>query len=193
MNAFTDIPESEPSRVVAGDFWTWKRTDLGTDYVNTAHTLSYVLRLEGGTTDLTLTATNSGDDYLIEALSAATAAYGVGRWHWVAFITRTSDSQRVKIDEGVLIVDPDPANVDSDPRSHAQIVLAKIEAVIENRADKDVLSYSINGRSLSKFSVEDLLTLRRTYRKQVNAEKNLARRKAGKATTNLRVVSFKNG
>ena len=37
----------------------------------------------------------------------------------------------------------------ADPREHFEIMLDKIETVLQGRADADVLSYSINGRSLS--------------------------------------------
>ena len=48
-NLFDDAnaPETEPATIVAGDQVKWKRTDLGTDYPNTAYSLRYSSRLEG--------------------------------------------------------------------------------------------------------------------------------------------------
>ena len=48
-NLFDDAnaPETEPATIVVGDQVKWKRTDLGTDYPNTAYSLRYSSRLEG--------------------------------------------------------------------------------------------------------------------------------------------------
>lgn len=188
MNAFTEIATSEPLELVVGDLWQWKRSDLGADYPPADYTLTYVARLEGHTIDRTLTASASGSDFLIS--ETPTEAWADGRYQWTAFITRTSDSARVKIDQGYFIVKPDPADANADPRSHAAKTLAAIQAVIEGRATKDIASYSINGRSLSKMSIDELMTFRRTYQKMVNAEKRAEAAKNGKSSTNYRVVRF---
>ena len=46
-NPLTDMPEGEPKRVVAGDTWTWKRSDLASDYPPASYGLTYALRREG--------------------------------------------------------------------------------------------------------------------------------------------------
>jgi hypothetical protein len=46
-------------------------------------------------------------------------------------------------------------------------MLDKIETVLQGRADADVLSYSINGRSLSKIPVTELVEWRDYYRSEV--------------------------
>jgi hypothetical protein len=48
-NLFDDAnaPETEPATIAVGDQVKWKRTDLGTDYPNTAYSLRYSSRLEG--------------------------------------------------------------------------------------------------------------------------------------------------
>ena len=42
-----NYPQTEPSTLVAGDRWAWKRTDLGSDYPPASYTLAYEARLEG--------------------------------------------------------------------------------------------------------------------------------------------------
>ena len=67
-NLFDDAnaPETEPATIVAGDQVKWKRTDLGTDYPNTAYSLRYSSRLEGtGSTTFDVASADSGDDYLM--------------------------------------------------------------------------------------------------------------------------------
>ena len=47
----------------------------------------------------------------------------------------------------------------------------KIESLLEGRADSDVDSYSIAGRSLSKLSFEELIKARDYFRSEVKQEK----------------------
>jgi hypothetical protein len=49
-------------------------------------------------------------------------------------------------------------------------MLDKIESILENRADADVSSYSIAGRSLNKLTVEELLRWRDYYRAEYKKE-----------------------
>ena len=78
------------------------------------------------------------------------------------------------------IVDLDVNNV--DPRTHAEIMVDKIEAVLQNRADADVANYSIQGRSLVKLSIDDLLRWRDYYRDELSNEKRKERVRRGKST-----------
>ena len=38
-------PTVEPTEIVVGDFIQWRRTDIGSDYPNTAYTMTYVARI----------------------------------------------------------------------------------------------------------------------------------------------------
>ena len=173
-NAFDAVnyPTSEPDELIAGDRWAWKRSDL-TDYPVADYALTYSARLEdSGATEIGITASESGSDYVVEVAAATTAAYTVGVYHWQAYITRTSDSERVTVDSGTFEVIADRDNATTDPRSHIKIVLDAIQAVIEGRATKDQESYSIQGRSLSRTSIEDLLMLRDRYQTLHTQEEN---------------------
>ena len=183
-NAFdsTNYPDEEPEEVSAGDRWAWKRSDL-TEY-GAGYTLSYELTIYAGAAPITLTATLSGSEYLIEVGQSTTAGYADGDYQWVALITRDSDSERVEIARGVMTVNPDPATSSADPRTTARKTLDAIEAVIEGRASKDQESYSIAGRSLTRMSVEDLLSLRDSYRVEVRREEQADKIKNGAGINN---------
>ena len=193
-NVFTDTPPStEPRVIVAGDYLTWKRTDLSTDYPNSSYTLTYEARLEAaGSTSISITASASGDDYLVQEVATTTDDYTVGVYHWAAFITDSGDStKRVTIDSGTWEVVADRATATSDPRTHAKIMLDKIETLLEGRAGGDVSSYSIQGRSLTKLSIEELMKWRDRYKAEVLHHEQIERRKNGNGTGRLIKASFR--
>ena len=97
----TNYPTTEPELLVIGDRWVWKRTDIGTDYAPSSYALSYNARLLGtGSTTFSITASESGTDYIVEVASSTTSSRTVGVYAWNMFITRSSDSERIALDSG---------------------------------------------------------------------------------------------
>ena len=175
-NAPTSIPDS----IVVGDFSQFKLTQYSADYANSAHTMRMVARIStGANTELTVTATSSGDDYLFTVNSATSASYAVGHYHYQIEIERNSDNERIIVDRGEFDVLTDYDN-NVDARTHGEIMLQKIEAILEGKADADVSSYSINGRSLNKFSPDELVKWRDYYKAEVAATRRKERIKHGK-------------
>ena len=186
-----NVPETEPAKIVAGDILQWKRTALNTDYDNASYTLSYKARLEGtGSSVITINASASGDDYLVSISQSSTASYTVGVYRWQAYITRTSDSERITVDSGTFEVIANRSTATSAPRSHAKTMVDKIETLLEGRADADVSSYSIAGRSLSKLTVDELMTWRDRYRAEYLREVRRERALNGKRTGGTILARF---
>ena len=189
----TNYPKQEPDLLVVGDRWTWRRPDLVTDYPTADYALTYEFHEDsggGGSHKFTITATETTTDYIVEIASATTASYTAGEYNWYAFITRSSDSQRIAIDEGHTKLELDFANTNADNRSHAKKVLDNIQAVLENRASQDQMSYSIAGRSLSRMSIDDLMRFRDRYRAEYNREIKLKRIKNKQDTGNTIKARF---
>ena len=162
-----NYPKQEPDVLVVGDRWVWRRPDLVADYPTADYALTYEFHLDtggGGSNKFTITATETSTDYIVEIASATTASYTAGEYNWYAFITRSSDSQRLSVDEGRTKVEINFANTNADSRTNSKKVLDAIEATIEGRASQDQMSYSIAGRSLSRMSIDDLLKFRDRYR-----------------------------
>lgn len=178
-----NAPTEEPEEFVIGDFVQWKRTDLSTDYPNTTHTMAYIARIKaGGGNDITISGTNSDSNYLFTVNSSTTANYIEGKYHWQLEVTETSSGNRIVVTTGEWEIIPDLDNNNADPRSHTEIMLEKIETVLQGRADADVLSYSINGRSLSKMSPDELVQWRNYYKKELAMHKRKELIKKGKPT-----------
>ena len=188
-----NYPTQEPDEIVAGDRLTWRRPDLASDFDPSEYALTYEFHEDsggGGSHKFTITATETSDDYIIEVGSSTTANYTAGDYVWYAFITRSSDSERVSVDEGRTEIVVNFANTNADVRSHAKKVLDAIEAVLENRASQDQMSYSIAGRSLSRMSIDDLMTFRNRYRAEYLREIKLARIKNKQDSGNTIKVRF---
>lgn len=94
------------------------------------------------------------------------------------------------VERGEFEAIPDLDANGADPRTHAEIMLDKIESLLEGRADKDVSSYSIQGRSISKMSISDLLQWRDYYRKEVNKERRDNAIAIGRPTKTTMKVRF---
>ena len=61
-------------------------------------------------------------------------------------------------------------------------MVAKIESLLEGKADSDVSYYMINGRALTKLSYKELIEARNYYKSEANRLKMLEDIKRGKAT-----------
>lgn len=188
----SNAPEREPLTVTVGDFIQWKRSDLVDDYPTATHSATYVARITGGgSTEVQVTGTESSPDYyLFTVTSAQSEAFVPGYYHWQLEITETASGNRIVVDTGTFTAYPDLDVNNSDPRSHAEIMLDKIESLLEGRADSDVSSYSIQGRSLAKMSITDLIEWRNYYRREVKKEKRDSDIKNGRQSSTSVKVRF---
>ena len=122
--------------------------------------------------------------------SATSAAFTAGFYHWQLEVTQTSSGNRVVVERGEFEAIVDLDNSGADPRTHAEIMLGKIESLLQGRADKDVSSYSIQGRSIAKMSIVDLLQWRDYYRKEVLKQRRDNAIALGKPTKTTMKVRF---
>jgi len=69
-------------------------------------------------------------------------------------------------------------------------MLDKIQSLLVGRADSDVSNYSIQGRSLVKLSIDDLIRWRDYYRREAAMEKRKRNIKNGKRTKSSVMMRF---
>ena len=189
-NLFTDIPEKEPVTIYKGETVVWNRKDL-TDYPVGSYAMSWSARLESnGGTAFTATVTEVDDYYKFTLDNSATGGYTTGDYFWVLKVTQSSDSEELIIDSGKITVKDNYFGTTGDTRSHAKIMLDKIESILEGRADADVSSYSIQGRSLSKISINELLQWRDYYKAEYQKEIAKFRRDNKEGTGRVIKVQF---
>ena len=187
-----EAPDGQaPETIVIGDYLLWKRTDLVDDYPLATHSIEYVARITGGgATEIKVAATESNGTYVFEVDSATSATYVAGFYHWQLEVTETASGNRVVIERGTFtaVVDLDVNN--TDPRTHAEIMITKIESILQGKADADVSSYSINGRSLTKMSFQDLIEARDFYRKEYVKERRTEDARNGYRSSQTILVRF---
>jgi hypothetical protein len=188
-----NYPTQEPDTIVIGDRLVWRRDDIADTYPTSTFALTYEFHKDsggGGSHQFEITATEADSTYFIEVASSTTASYTDGDYIWNAYITRSADSERIRIDTGRSTVVLNLANTNADLRSHAKKVLDNIEAVLENRASIDQSSFSIAGRSLSRMSIDELLTFRDRYHAEYLEEIKKARIKNKQRSGNTIEVKF---
>jgi hypothetical protein len=152
-----------PTTVRAGDTWTWTYTDP--DYAD--YTLTYYLRNATGKIDVSATA--SGYDYTVEVAATTTAAYKPGSYSWIRRIS--GDEGTFTTGEGVITVLPNlGASVAMDVRTDAKIAVDMITAYLIDQNNVAAASYSIGGRSLSRWSRGELLVERDKWLAEVRSE-----------------------
>ncbi|MET0154735.1 MAG: hypothetical protein ABW189_01340 [Rickettsiales bacterium] len=179
------IPTKEPSRLVKGDSVSWRRS-LACYPASDGWTLTYYFR---GISELDKAASADGDDYLVE-LSTSDAELEAGEYAWSAKVSKGSELRTVAT--GILTVLPDLADAADgyEARPHCKIMLDAIEAVLQGKASQDVSSYSIQGRSLTRMTAEELEKWRDKYRREWSAHKRREGRRNGARTGRQIKVRF---
>lgn len=156
--AIDKSPTTEPDAMVIGSFVQWRRLF---DYPSSTYTLRYDVHNGGQGHNVTFNGTYDATNEWW-AFSVGSADYGnvdAGLHHWDLVLTRTSDGEEVFLEHGALLFFASTG----DRRTHAEIMVAKIESVMEGRADHDIESYSIKNRSLTRMSVKELMQWREYY------------------------------
>ena len=168
-----DVPTTEPEALVAGDTWQWRRDDL-TTFAADNWVLTY--RFLNASGKIEITATVDGDGFLVNVQGATTSGHNPGVYGWEAHVSK--DNDRHTVGSGKIEVCPNFAALEAlDTRSHAEICLDNISAVLERRSTKDQDGYSIDGRRLDRTSLPDLQRLQMHYQRLVNREKGIAPRR----------------
>ena len=186
-NAFT-AGQGVPVRLVAGDFWTWRADGMAEAYPSDAYSLAYSFAPKAGGTSISTPATADADGWLVTVAGATTTSLAAGPYAWALIATRLSDSATATVVCGVVQIAA-AATTGGDTRTTARRHLDAINAVLDGRITKDVESYSIEGRALTRVPLEILTTLRAKYMSEVQAEERLA---AGKSSgPRVRKVAFK--
>lgn len=178
----SEIPTIEPTEVTAGDTIKWTKTL--SDYPADEYALNYqIIPLSGGT-PITVTASADGTDHAINISAATSAGYSAADYRWFSYATDIATGlERYTVDRGDLTILPDPtATTAADLRSHAATVLDAIEALLEGEASIAQQEMAIEGKSLKRRTIPELLEMRSYYQSEVKREEKAEAIRKGLAT-----------
>jgi len=187
-----NAPEGEPHKFTLGDFVQWKRSDLVAHYPVASFSAEFVARSShAGSTEFKIAATE-GDStyYYFSADSSVTETYTAGHYHWQLEVTQTSSGNRIVVDSGTIDLIEDLDVNGADPRSTAAVMIQKIDSLLLGKADSDVSNYSIQGRSLTKFSFAELMEAREKFKAEYQRELNKELAQNGEKTGQTILVRF---
>lgn len=161
--------------IVAGRYLVWKR-DLP-DIPHTDYDVQYDM---GGQT---VEGSHDGDHWVFEVNSAtATTMTPQRASRWSLIVIRKSDSESSEIGNGFV----DIFATTDDRSTHAEQMVVKIESVLHGRADHDIESYSIKGRSLTRMSVRELTQWRSFYLNEIASNGGSTTQSGARSNSKLR-------
>lgn len=135
---------------------------------------------DGAGTAVAFNSTAAGDAHAILVPAATTAAWAGGVYTWSSWVALGAQSFSLGLGVTELLLNPRTATGPLDLRSAAQVALDNVRAALRGKAGADVLSYTINGRSLQRYSVAELIALESKLALDVGRENRAAALAAGR-------------
>lgn len=160
-----------PASLVAGDTLEFESfDDSGLNRSPVDYSLVWAIR---GENILDNTAVAGSDVWTTTLTNSETNQLEAGNYSVFGSLVNTNSGNRYTVYQGSLVVLANPTNIYDgyDPRSEAQKTLDAVNASIKIRAEGGISNYSIEGRSATYYSLEELLKLRDRYTAIVAQEK----------------------
>jgi hypothetical protein len=181
LTSMSDIPSTEPEEITAGDTIKW--TKSLSDYPADSYALHYQFQPLAGGTAISIAATADGTDHAITVSAAVSADYTAGDYRWTSYVLDSATGlERTTIDRGNTTILPDPLTSTADLRSHARTTLDAIEALLEGEASIAQQELTIDGRTLKRRTIAELLEMRSFYLAEVQREDKAEAIRKGLAT-----------
>lgn len=179
------IPNKEPSSITAGETLLFEK--LFADYPAPTWSITYSLRDKDGVL-IEFTTTASGQSHRANVDFLTTATWNAGEYFGVGIIT--DGTSKYKIWDGRITVKQNISSQNGDPRSFAKRTLDNINAVLEGRASSSILKSVVDGTTLERTPIADLLKLRDYFAALYNAELQAERNAQGLSSNRNIYVRF---
>lgn len=157
------VPTSTPPTLVAGSTWVWDR-DYG-DFP--APTWTAIAYFENAAAQFSVASAANGTAQRFTIAATTTADYKAGRYR--VRVQVTDGSSVYTADDAWVDVESNPNGTTStaDQRSWARRTLEAIEAFLEGNATTAQQSMSVAGRSISRWSLSELMQFRDQLRGEI--------------------------
>lgn len=167
----------EPETILVGSRTVWRRE---IDVASPDYTVRYTFIC--GSQNFTVDGVHGADGWTF-TIPAAPASIIAGDYQFELAVTRVSDAERAVVAEGFISF----FLSDTDRRTHARIMVQKIESVLEGRADSDVASYTIKNRQITKLSPNELMKWRDYYKAEIERDGGSLTADTAKRNSKIRV------
>lgn len=154
-----------PSELIAGDTWQWD-AEYG-DYP--AGTWVATAYFENATSAFTVASSAVGTVHRFAAAATVTDDFAAGSYF--VQVRAVNGATKYVVESGWCDVKADPASAAAvDHRSWARRTLDAIEAFLEGNATTAQQSIEVAGRSISRWSIAELMQFRAQLRGEVRTE-----------------------
>jgi hypothetical protein len=174
----------EPSTMMIGRYRAWS---IALDLDNSLFGLKYVVTWGPGSNKVEIPGVMRDaipGRWLFAATSDLTRQIAHGDVTFDLIVTRISDGEQSILRTFSVTAFSD----DVDRRTHAEIMVKKIESILQGRADSDVSTYSIKSRSITKMTIPELTDWREYYLAEIGRQINPVTGK--RKSTNSMTVRF---
>ncbi|MDX8378401.1 MAG: hypothetical protein R8L53_10310 [Mariprofundales bacterium] len=171
-----------PNSIRAGD--TVAYTETNTTYQAPTYGATLFLSDATASSNYEGVANGSGWDFTIPAATSAVLNVGIHSWQVVA----TLGADRFTMTSGTTNVLPDLSAAPFDTRSNVKVTLDALEATLLSRATSDQEEMNVNGRSIKRTPLIDILALRDKYTTLYQQELEAERIANGGASSVIRVA-----
>ena len=166
-----------PSEIRAGDTIQWRDVqgvdNLGNAVSSSDYTLTYWLRTNTASEGANVTGTAYGTGWEFTITAATSAGFDAGSWYWQAIASKAGSV--ITLGSGQLTVlaalsyagTPGALDGRSQAQKDLDAVQASIRSLISGGA---VQQYTIGNRSLSRYSLNDLMALESKLKAEVKRE-----------------------
>lgn len=161
------MENTEPEKIVAGDSVEWSKS-VGLYPASDGWVLNYAFH---GPADIAIGTTAAGDSHVVQISASESATFPPGYYKWASFFTRGDARKTYQTGSIDILADPTASTGGVNQKSYNQQVLDAVNAVILNQASKAQQEMSVEGISIKKRSMQDLLMLQDRFNLLVAEEK----------------------
>lgn len=173
MHTSADIPEVEPTQILAGSTVKWTR-DLSDHYAaDDGWSLNYNFV---GKTPLVIAATADGSEFAV-TLSATDSNTLIPGWYTLyGRVSKAGEVFDVFKGNVEVLDNPDSIPAERDQRSWARITRDNLRLAVQGSSDSFILNYSVAGagRTIGKMTAEDRIKWLQHFEALVLAEEQAA-------------------
>lgn len=167
------VTTTKPKRLHAGDSASWVA-----DFPNYPASEGWSLKysLSSASNVYTLTASPLGDDFEVSIASSVSSTFAPGLYTLIGYVEKGDERHTVTEDRFEVLPNITEAH---DRRSQAERTLQAIRDLLEGKASDDQQMIQYAGRTLSRYTFEQLIAIESRLARRVAREKQARRGSRG--------------